>query len=350
VPRIAHAPITRRSIAVDFAFEVADVVAVCQHCAVRARHIAVFVSAPTVASWASLSALAASVSAQPCPDVEVVFARGTTEEGVGPTGQAFVDSLRARVGTRSIGVYPVDYPATTDWPTAIDGIRDASVHVRSTAANCPNTKMVLGGYSQGAAVMGFVTDNAIPDGVTALDVPQPMPPDVANHVAAVALFGKPNDRFMRVISQPAVAVGPLYADKTIDLCVPDDPICSSGLDFNKHMDYADTGMIDQAAIFTASRLATNSGTEITPSGPAPAAPPLLPAPATPLQPSAPAAPPQPSAPAAPPQPSAPAAPRPPAPAAPPQPSAPVAPPPTAVQLPTGTLMSCQVGCHVNPPM
>src|ERR1700676_4272880 len=86
-------------------FQVAAVVAVCQHCAVRARKIAVFVGAATVARWALLSASCPSAFAQPCPGVEVVFARGTTEQGVGPTGQAFVDSLRARVGTKSIGVY-----------------------------------------------------------------------------------------------------------------------------------------------------------------------------------------------------------------------------------------------------
>jgi len=262
-------------------FRVAAVVVVCQHGAVGARHIAVFVGAATVASWAPLSAHVPSASAQPCPDVEVVFARGTTEDGVGPTGQAFVDSLRARVGAKSIGVYPVNYPATTDFPTAIDGVRDASSHVRSTVANCPRTAMVLGGYSQGAAVMGFVTANAVPDGVTASDVPSPMPPDVADHVAAVALFGKPNERFMRVINQPPVTVGPLYAGKTIDLCVPDDPICSGGTDFNRHMEYAETGMVDQAATFTAGHLVAN---------PAPAAPPS-PAPAAPLPSPAPAAPP-----------------------------------------------------------
>ena len=152
---------------------------VCQHCAVRARHIAAMVGAATAAGLAPLSAPVPSASAQPCPDVEVVFARGTTEEpGVGPTGQAFVDALRARIGTKSMGVYPVDYPATTDFPTALDGIRDASAHVESTATNCPNTKMVLGGFSQGAAVMGFVTANVIPDGAPE-GVPNPMPPDVA---------------------------------------------------------------------------------------------------------------------------------------------------------------------------
>jgi cutinase len=31
--------------------------------------------------------------------------------------------------------------------------------------------MVLGGFSQGAAVIGFVTADAVPDGVVASDVP-----------------------------------------------------------------------------------------------------------------------------------------------------------------------------------
>jgi cutinase len=44
-------------------------------------------------------------SAGPCPDVEVVFVRGTTEPpGVGFTGQAFVDSLTSKVPGRSVGV------------------------------------------------------------------------------------------------------------------------------------------------------------------------------------------------------------------------------------------------------
>ena len=139
-----------------------------------------------------------SAHAAECPDAEVVFARGTTEApGVGPTGEAFVDSLRSRVGAKSVGVYAVDYPATTDFPTAVDGITDARAHILATASNCPHTKMVLGGFSQGAAVMGFVTANVVPDGVSASDVPAPLPPDAANHIAAVALFGKPSTRFMQ---------------------------------------------------------------------------------------------------------------------------------------------------------
>ncbi|SPX88524.1 cutinase [Mycobacterium xenopi] len=89
-------------------------------------------------------------------------------------------------------VYPVNYPASDQWDTGIDGIRDAGAHVQSTATNCPKTKMVLGGFSQGAAVMGFVTSPAVPDGVDPATVPKPLQPEVADHVAAVVLFGTPN--------------------------------------------------------------------------------------------------------------------------------------------------------------
>lgn len=257
----------------------------------RGRNFAVFVGAVTAAGFTSLSAVP-SAAAMPCPDVEVVFARGTTEApGVGPTGDAFVDALRSRIGPKSIDVYPVDYPATTDFPTALDGVRDASARVESMAANCPNTDIVLGGFSQGAAVAGFVTANVIPDGAPE-GVPNPMPSDVSKHVAAVALFGKPNDRFMRAIRQPDVEVGPLYADKTVDMCVDDDFVCSSGGDFNAHTQYVETGKVDQAATFTAAKIAAMSPPpEATPQTPAPAGQPHLPTTVGPQQSTAPAAPP-----------------------------------------------------------
>jgi phosphate transport system protein len=56
-------------------------------------------------------------------------------------------------------VYPVNYPASEEWATGVDGVRDAAAHVISTASNCPRTNTVLGGYPQGAAVTGFVTSS-----------------------------------------------------------------------------------------------------------------------------------------------------------------------------------------------
>jgi cutinase len=244
--------------------------------AMIARHLTRLLG-PAVVAASGLSASALlgsaipSASAQPCPDVQVVFARGTGEDpGVGPTGQAFVDSLRSRVAGKSFDVYPVNYPASNEWATGLDGIRDAGTHVASMAHDCPNTKMVLGGYSQGAAVMGFVTSAAIPDGIDPASVPKPMDPEVANHVSSVVLFGTPNVRAMNFLNEPPVAIGPLYQAKTIKVCAPEDPVCSDGMNFAAHDTYADDGaMIDKGAAFAASHL--NEG-PAGPAGPGPGGP------------------------------------------------------------------------------
>jgi cutinase len=118
-------------------------------------------------------------SARPCPDVEVVSARGTDEPpGPGSIGQTFIDSLRSKVPGRSVEVYGVNYPATDDFNRSESaGAGDGGAHVQSTVANCPDTKIVLDGYSQGAAVIDMITEE--------------LPPEVASHVTAVVVFGNP---------------------------------------------------------------------------------------------------------------------------------------------------------------
>jgi cutinase len=225
---------------------------------VSARQIACLlgVVAVTASALLGLPTVIPSASAAPCPDVEVVFARGTFEPpGIGVTGQAFVDSLRSKVGGKSVDVYPVNYPASLDFAAAADGVADASNKVRDIAASCPTTKIVLGGYSQGAAVAAYITDDAIPAGYALPPgITGPMSPDVAKHVAAVALFGKPSAGFMQIINAdaPPIEIGHLYSAKTVDLCIPTDPICSpAGNDGGTHGLYAENGMTGQAADFAA---------------------------------------------------------------------------------------------------
>jgi cutinase len=218
-----------------------------------------------VASSAALSTSVSAAPAEGCPDVELIYARGTFEApGVGHIGQLFADSLRAGLGDKSLDVYAVNYPASLDFPTAAEGIVDAANKIRATAAGCPNTKMVLGGFSQGAAVMAYVTSDSVPAGYSLPPgITGPMAPAVADHVAAVALFGKPSNGFLQSLAPdaPPIVVGPLYADKTIDLCVADDPICSpTGHDSAAHNDYADNGMTVQAADFVAQKL-SSAGTD-----------------------------------------------------------------------------------------
>jgi cutinase len=217
-----------------------------------------------VATSALMSSVAGipTAAAEPCPDVQVIFARGTFEPaGVGETGQAFVDALTGKLGGKSVDVYPVNYPASLDFATAADGVIDASNKVRDVAASCPNTKMVLGGYSQGAAVVAYSTEDAVPPGFNLPDgITGPMAPEVANHVAAVALFGKPSSGFLQMIytGAPPITVGKLYTGKTTDLCIPEDNVCSpTGTDNGAHTLYAVNGMTAQAADFAAHRVLSN---------------------------------------------------------------------------------------------
>jgi len=219
------------------------------------------VVAATSAILGSVAGMPAA-AAEPCPDVQVIFARGTFEPaGVGVTGQAFVDALTGKLGGKSVDVYPVNYPASLDFATAADGVIDASNKVRDVAASCPNTKMVLGGYSQGAAVVAYSTEDAVPPGFNLPDgITGPMAPEVANHVAAVALFGKPSSGFLQMIytGAPPITVGKLYTGKTTDLCIPEDNVCSpTGTDNGAHTLYAVNGMTAQAADFAAHRVLSN---------------------------------------------------------------------------------------------
>lgn len=207
------------------------------------------------------SGLAAAAEDSSCSDVEVVFARGTFEApGVGATGQAFVDALDARLGDKTVQIYGVDYPASLDFQAATNGIADAAKKIETIAASCANTQIVLGGYSQGAAVAGYTTTDTVPDGVTLPDgVAGTLPPAIASHVAAVVLFGTPSDWFLNLVAHdaPPISIGHLYTAKTLELCNTGDPICfPGGTDRAAHSAYKNNGMADQAADFAARALST----------------------------------------------------------------------------------------------
>ncbi|MGB8405387.1 MAG: cutinase family protein [Mycobacterium sp.] len=202
---------------------------------------------------------AANAADDSCANIEVVFARGTFEApGVGATGQAFVDALGARLPGKNIDVYGVNYPASLDFGQAADGVADASNRIQSIAATCPATKIVIGGYSQGAAVAGYTTTSSVPAGFELpAGITGPMPASVASHVAAVVLFGTPSAWVMNLADHdaPPIVIGQSYAGKTIQLCATGDPICyPGGTDRSAHSSYKFNGMANQAADFVARQL------------------------------------------------------------------------------------------------
>ncbi|KAG2840843.1 hypothetical protein PC116_g3391 [Phytophthora cactorum] len=88
-----------------------------------------------------------------CPDVHIVFARGSGEmPGFGILGQPLVSGIAANLPGMSVSAYAVNYRAAYDQTSAGPGATDMTNHVVSVAQACPNTVFVLGGYSQGASV------------------------------------------------------------------------------------------------------------------------------------------------------------------------------------------------------
>jgi cutinase len=213
-------------------------------------------------------------AADDCPDAEVVFARGTNEPpGLGRVGDAFVDSLRQQAGGMNIDTYGVNYAASKLQLHGGDGANDTINHIKQTVSKCPNTKIVLGGYSQGASVMDIVA--GVPIG--GINWGNSLPPEYAGDIAAVVTFGDVADRAGG--SLPTMSA--LLGSKALDLCNPVDPVCHAGQgnEWTGHTEGYVPVYTTQGAAFAASKLM--AGAQVPGFGPQlPGAPgPTLPGPA-----------------------------------------------------------------------
>lgn len=203
----------------------------------------------TAAGLLAAPAATPVASADDCPDVEVIFARGTNEPpGLGRVGDAFVDSLRQQTGGLNILPYGVNYAASKLQLHGGDGANDTIDRVKKSVEKCPSTKIVLGGYSQGASVMDIVA--GVPIG--GINWGNSLPPQYADNIAAVATFGDVADRAGGTLPSQSKLLG----SKAIDLCNPNDPICHAGPgnEWSGHTEGYVPVYTTQAAAFVASKL------------------------------------------------------------------------------------------------
>ena len=220
---------------------------------IRRLVVATFVTALTAAALLvtpAVTAIGIPTASAACPAVEVIFARGRFEPvGPGQIGNTFVSALRKKSG-KNVNLYAVRYPADNQ----IDvGANDMSARVQSTMASCPDTRIVLGGYSLGAAV----TDVALAVPFAFFGFDNPLPPGADQHIAAVALFGNGS-----AWAGPIGAFSPVYRERTIEMCHGADPICNPAdpntweKNWTDHAAraYIDAGMVNEAADFAAARV------------------------------------------------------------------------------------------------
>ncbi|GAB10595.1 hypothetical protein GOARA_061_00340 [Gordonia araii NBRC 100433] len=233
------------------------------------RWSAALVCALAVISGTALTA-APAASAAPCPDIHVLWARGTAEPGapVGYTGLAFVEALRAQTRGKSMRVSGVRYAASDNFRnrgefahSVNNGVKSAQRDIKRIAATCPRTRIVFGGFSQGAVVAGYalVDKLQIPRAYRAYAhyAPSPLPKNITRNIAAVVLFGAPSARFIRDVGAPPITIAPRFRPKLAKYCEPGDTICNGapvGSPSIQHAYYLFNGMTVSAASFTVRRL------------------------------------------------------------------------------------------------
>ncbi|KAK2013103.1 cutinase [Colletotrichum eremochloae] len=191
-----------------------------------------------------------STSAVSCPNIAVIYARGTNEPGnVGfLTGPPFFDALKTYVngtGTLSIqGVnqYPAE-PAGFFAGGSTTGATAAAQMASRTLTMCPNTRLTMSGYSQGSQV-------------TRLAIAQ-LTPDQQARISSVVLFGDPLG---------GVAVSGVDETRLLVVCHAGDNICEGGnLVLSPHLDYSSDApaaalfVMQRSDLGLASRDAENEG-------------------------------------------------------------------------------------------
>ena len=180
-----------------------------------------------------------------CSDVELVFARGTGEpQGLGIVGGPLARSLAAELPDQDVGSFAVEYAAAASQASAGPGATNMSQHITAVAEQCPDTRFVIGGYSQGASV----TDIAM--GIRAGTPGEAIPDELAPRVAAVVVFGNPLNARGRTIEESSAEFGP----KAKEFCADGDPVCGGGGNFAAHLSYPRNGDVQEAAEFAAGKI------------------------------------------------------------------------------------------------
>ena len=171
--------------------------------------VATTAAAPTEPSRSSPSSTRTG-----CPPLILYYSRGSgqaldqTERrgdiwGLAEPGRALFKALSEAYGSEAVGTFANAYPAVNVsprvrrvyLPSAELGVRNVQRNVRDLLATCPGSRLVLGGYSQGAQVIHAALAR--------------LSESEAERIAAVVLFGDPyfNAQDTEVAAQRSTSAG-----------------------------------------------------------------------------------------------------------------------------------------------
>jgi cutinase len=172
-----------------------------------------------------------------CRAVTMIYARGTSQAGnigdAAAVGPLFFNALASRVGTANLAVQGVTYSASIAGFLAggdAAGSRTMAQLTQRAVTQCPNTKIVLSGYSQGAQVVHNAANM--------------LSAAVANRVTAVLTFGDP---------KRSQGFGSIPSSRTRVICRTGDNICEGGINpGGAHTQYQQNAV--EAATWVAARV------------------------------------------------------------------------------------------------
>ncbi|KAF6811542.1 acetylxylan esterase [Colletotrichum sojae] len=216
----------------------------------------------TLALAASLLApLALAQQSPPCGTVNIVVARGSLEaQGAGLLGNLANQTAAQIPGSV---ITPLVYPAQLDpYPPSVSaGTRNMTDLLVQQVRSCPQTKLVLMGYSQGAQV-SLDTVCGTHDGSN-FNVTEAQFPTVGSMISAIVLFGDPtyvaNQTYAKgtstkngIFPRTDFSACQQLTNRIASYCDETDLFCASGQNLTTHLGYfQNQRYITEAAAFAA---------------------------------------------------------------------------------------------------
>ncbi|GAB7350303.1 hypothetical protein MBLNU459_g0938t1 [Dothideomycetes sp. NU459] len=179
--------------------------------------------------------------------VHIIVARASTEaQGEGIIGTVATEIEAAIPGSDSVAVV---YPALLEPypPSEEAGTSAMTALVQEYVASCPNSKIVLLGYSQGAQIVGDVLCGTSESGFTTT---APLASQYGKNVVAAVQMGDPSHVVGQSYNKGTSTHNGLfprtneagcapYVSKIASYCDTGDEFCDSGTSLLDHLDYVE---------------------------------------------------------------------------------------------------------------